>query len=173
MNTKFCGKCGASNEAQMVFCSQCGTQFENARPVNNYSQPVSSFSPDLPPAPNYPAQQPFQQMPPQPTNNFPANQNNFQPPNFTGGNNFNAPNTAFQQPFQQNSPPAAFSAPIKKSGIGSKILSALGALAVGIFVLLKFGLVMGRAGRLGGIGLVAIVFLVIVALGVFSFIRKS
>ena len=63
MNTKFCGKCGGSNEAQMSFCSQCGAPFENSQQVNNYSQPAPAFSPDLSSAQQYEPQTPFQ--PPQ------------------------------------------------------------------------------------------------------------
>jgi hypothetical protein len=165
MNNKFCGKCGTSNEAQMNFCSQCGAHFENSQLVNSYNQPTA-FSPDLSPAPNNAPQMPFQP----PT----ANQNNFQSPNFSGTNDFKAPNQAFPPPpFQQESQAPAHYKPDPKPGIGSKIWSVLGVLAVGLFVLLKFGFVLIRASRLGGIALVGVIFLIIVAFGVFSFIKKK
>lgn len=170
MNNKFCGKCGASNEAQMSFCSQCGAQLEKPEPMNNYNQPIPAFSPHPSPAPNYAPQTAFQ--PPQ-ANSFPANQNNFQTPNFSGANNFNAPNQQFQPPqFQQEFQSQAYYKPDPKPGIGSKIWSTLGVLVVGAFLFLKFGFVLMRAGALGGIGLVAGIFLIIAALGVYSFIKK-
>jgi hypothetical protein len=171
MNTKFCGKCGASNPAEMAFCSQCGAHFENREPVNNFNQPSSTFSPDLSPAPNYAPQMPFQA--PQ-ANSFPENKHNLQPPNSSGANNFSAPNQAFQPPqFQPESQSPAYYKADPKPGIGSKIWSALGVLAVGAFLFLKFGFVLLRAGRLGGIGMIAVVFLIVVAWGVYGFIRKT
>lgn len=168
MNTKFCGKCGASNQTQMKFCSQCGSSFENFQPVNNYTQPSP---PAFSPTPNYAQQTPFQ--PPRP-GNFPDNQNNFQPPNFNEANNYNASNQAFQPPqFHSESQSPAHYKSDPKPGFGSKIWSALGALVVGIFLFLKFGFVLLRAGRLGGIGLVAAIFLIVVGIGVYSLIKKA
>lgn len=167
MNTKFCGKCGASTPAEMAFCSQCGAHFENHESVNNFNQPPATFQPS-----SYTPQTPFQ--PPQPASSFSANQSNFQPPNFSGANNLNAPNQAFQSPqFQPESQSPAYYKADPKPGIGSKIWSALGVLAVGAFLFLKFGFVLLRASRLGGIGMIAVVSLIVVAWGVYGLIRKS
>ena len=153
MNSKFCGKCGTTNAAQTSFCIQCGENLVK-------SEPPPSFGGQSPSTGSQPANfAPPSQFSPPPTD-FQAAQNNYVPPN-----------AGFQPPqFQQ---PAYFKPEGQKSGIGSKILSALGILVVGAFFLLKFGFVLARAGRLGGIGLVAVIFLVIVALGVYSLIKRG
>jgi len=168
MGNKFCGKCGASNQTQMSFCSQCGAPFENLQAVNNDSQPPPAFSPHYTP---HAVSQPSQAA-----NSFPAGQSSFQPVNFSGSNNVNASGSVFQPPqFQQAEElqsPAYYKAD-PKPGIGSKIWSALGVLGVAGFLFLKFGFVLLRASRLGGIGMVVVVFLVVVAWGVYGLIRKK
>lgn len=155
MNSEFCGKCGATNAGQTAFCMQCGANLVKNEPQPNFSGQTPWSAPSPPPS-NYMPQTPFQTLP---------------------ANNFSPPNAGFQQPFQQSSSfqqtPLASTAASQKTGIGSKILSALGVLLVGAILFLKFGFVLLRAGRLGGIGLVAIIFLVIVAIGVFSLIRRK
>ena len=166
MNSKFCGKCGTTNAAQTSFCIQCGENLVK-------SEPPPSFGGQSPSTGSQPANfAPPSQFSP-PLTDFQAAQNNYVPPNagFQPPQQFQQP--PFQQPQQQFQQPAYFKPEGQKSGIGSKILSALGILVVGAFFLLKFGFVLARAGRLGGIGLVAVIFLVIVALGVYSLIKRG
>lgn len=173
MNSKFCGKCGTTNAAQTSFCIQCGENLVK-------SEPPPSFGGQSPSTGGQPANfaPPSQFSPPPP--NFQAAQNNYVPPNagFQPPQQFQQ--SQFQQPQfqpsqqqQQFQEPANYKPEPQKSGIGSKIVSVLGILAVGAFFLLKFGFVLARAGRLGGIGLVAVIFLVIVAVGVYSLIKRG
>ncbi len=180
MKSKFCGKCGATNAEQMSFCLQCGQnlEVETVNQPNNqfgqikqFEQSPPPFSANQPPPPNYAAQN----ANPPPVNNFPSANSGFPPfqQNFNSPNNFSPPNNpGFQPPaFQQTPLPQTSIAPQK--GIGTKIFSALGAVLVGLFFLLKGGFVLLRAGRLGGIGLVVTIVLIIAVIGIVSLVKRN
>ena len=143
----------------MSFCMQCGNTLEQEpKPVNSFEQPPS-VSPNQFQTPGYPDNRP------------PSPPAAFTPPAF------NPPPANNYQPFQPslNQPDNALflqSAEPKK-GIGSKILSILGSLAVGIFILLKFGLVFIRAGRFGIIGVVIAAVAIIGIYAVISIFKRS
>ncbi|MGI8467912.1 MAG: hypothetical protein ACR2N3_05615 [Pyrinomonadaceae bacterium] len=171
MNSKFCGRCGATNADQTKFCSQCGENLEIAAPpASNYAQPPA-FSPNqFQPPPSFAPS----------ANNFSTAQSGFSqsPPSFVAPDNFAPPNVGFQPPPFQQSPqfqqsPLASTVASQKTGIGSKIASALGMLIVGFILFIKFGFILFRAGSFGGIWLVGIVFVVIVVIAIFNFARRG
>jgi hypothetical protein len=153
MKSKFCGKCGNNNAEGMSFCLQCGSSLEQeSKPVNSFEQ-QPSISPNQFQSQGYPSNPPPISPPAfnQPADNYQP----FQP-------NFNQPDNAG---FLQSAEP--------KKGIGSKILSVLGSLAVGIFILLKFGLVFIRAGRFGIIGVIIAAVAIIGIYAVISIFKRS
>jgi hypothetical protein len=164
MNSNFCGKCGASNAGQNRFCLQCGLNLEPVnQAVNPFGQPAQ-FQQNAPPTPNYAAQNAYQ---PQVNNSAP-----FQP-NYSAPNNFTPPpNNNFQSPFVQ-APPLSQTVESQKKGIGGKILSILGTLFVGFILLLKFGVIFLRLGRLGGIWIVIGGVLIVGVWLVASLIKRS
>lgn len=157
MISRFCGKCGTSNTGQNSFCLQCGQQLETTnQPADSFRQPAA-FQPSPPTAP------PFELKNPPPNFSSPFQPNFGSPNSFTPPNNFQSPASSSAMTLSQNT---------QKKGIGGKILSALGALAVGLYVLLKGSLILWRLGSFGGIGLILVVGLIIAVFVVISLVRK-